>query len=89
MPQMNIDPKAKEALETHMKILKPPADLTEMLADLKVIGRREYQNLLRMHHKYQNIVRNTAAKEESKVAAEELDAEELLDKKLEETMARI
>ena len=55
---MNIDLKAKEALETHAKILKPPADLEEMLKDLKVLGRREYANLLRMHHKYSNITRN-------------------------------
>lgn len=86
---MNIDVKAKEMLETHSKVLKPPTDLVETLSDLKVLGRREYANLLRMHHKFQNIVRNSTVKEESKVATEEVDEEAALDKQLEETIKRI
>jgi hypothetical protein len=49
---MNLDPKAKEVLAKNAKILKVPDDFEQILSDLKVLGRREYQNLLRIHHKY-------------------------------------
>jgi hypothetical protein len=39
-------------------VLKVPEDFGVILNDLKLCGRREFQNLLRIHHKYQNIVRN-------------------------------
>ena len=65
-----------------------------MIKDLKVCGRREYANLLRLHHKYQNIIRNEKfakekkAKEESKIA-EPVDEDAELDKQLEATLLRI
>lgn len=81
-------------LEKHSKVLKVPEDFELILSDLKVLGRREYANLLRIHHKYQNIIRNAKqeqdkkAKEESKVAEPE-DADAELDKQLEATLLRI
>lgn len=56
--KLNLDVKAKEVIAANSKILKVPDDFESMLSDLKVCGRREFQNLLRIHHKYQNIVRN-------------------------------
>lgn len=75
-------------------MLKVPDDFELILSDLKVLGRREYQNLLRIHHKYQNIIRNAKqdqdrkVREESKIAEpEDPDAE--LDRQLEATLLRI
>lgn len=92
--QLNLDTKAKEIIAANSKILKVPEDFESMLNDLKVCGRREYQNLLRIHHKYQNIVRNgkqaqeKKQKEEAKVE-EPVDADAELDKQLEATLQRI
>jgi hypothetical protein len=55
---MNVDAKAKAILESNAKLFKLPEDFDTIVSDLKVLGRREYQNLLRIHHKYQNLVRN-------------------------------
>jgi hypothetical protein len=92
--QLSLDVKAKEVLAKHPRMLKVPDDFELILSDLKVLGRREYQNLLRIHHKYQNIIRNTKqdqdrkVREESKIAEpEDPDAE--LDRQLEATLLRI
>lgn len=55
---LTFDSKAKEVLAAHPKVLKLPVDFHDMIKDLKVCGRREFSNLLRLHHKYQNIIRN-------------------------------
>lgn len=55
---MNLDPKAKEILDKNARLFKVPDDFSTILSDLKVLGRREYQNLLRVHHKYQTLLRN-------------------------------
>lgn len=86
--------KALEVFAAHPKVLKLPDDFKDMIKDLKVCGRREYANLLRLHHKYQNIIRNEKfakekkAKEESKIA-EPVDEDAELDKQLEATLLRI
>jgi AdoMet-dependent rRNA methyltransferase SPB1 len=92
--QLSLDVKAKEVLAKHPRMLKVPDDFELILSDLKVLGRREYQNLLRIHHKYQNIIRNAKqdqdrkVREESKIAEpEDPDAE--LDRQLEATLLRI
>lgn len=94
---MNIDTKAKEIMEKHAKMFKPPEDFEEMLGDLKVLGRRECAILLRMHHKYQNVLSDKRHLAEKKVRAIEEEAKALipvdedaeLDKALEATLHRI
>jgi len=91
---MNLDPKAKQILTSNARLFKLPDDFEVMLQDLKVLGRREYQNLLRIHHKYQNMIKNERLakekkdKEENKVI-EPVDEDAELDKQLEATLLRI
>ena len=68
-----------------------------MLQDIKVLGRREAGILLRMNHKYQNILndvkiaqnKKTKALEEEAKALESVDEDAELDKQLEATLHRI
>ena len=43
-------------LKEHDKVMKVPGDLQSMCDDLKVLGRREFQHLIRLRHKYNTIV---------------------------------
>jgi hypothetical protein len=89
--------RAKEVLEKHAKIFKVPDDFEDMLQDIKVLGRREAGILLRMNHKYQNILndvkiaqnKKTKALEEEAKALESVDEDAELDKQLEATLHRI
>lgn len=95
--KFNIDARAKEVLEKHAKMFKVPEDFEEMLQDIKVLGRREAGILLRMNHKYQNILndvkvaedKKTKALEEEAKALEPVDEDALLDQQLEATLHRI
>jgi hypothetical protein len=90
-----MDVKSKEVLSKNEKVLKAPVDLEAMVSDLKVLGRREYQHLLRLHHKYQTLLHKTKLEEEKKEKAKEkaeaepVDADAELDKQLESTILRI
>lgn len=89
--------RAKEVLAKHAKIFKVPEDFEDMLQDIKVLGRREAGILLRMNHKYQNILndvkiaqdKKTKALEEEAKALEPVDEDAELDKQLEATLHRI
>ena len=78
-------------------MFKVPEDFEEMLQDIKVLGRREAGILLRMNHKYQNILndvkvaedKKTKALEEEAKALEQVDEDALLDQQLEATLHRI
>ena len=78
-------------------MFKVPEDFEEMLQDIKVLGRREAGILLRMNHKYQNILndvkvaedKKTKALEEEAKALEPVDEDALLDQQLEATLHRI
>jgi len=39
-------------MDKHKAVLKPPKDLEEIITDLKVLGRREFQHLLKLRHRY-------------------------------------
>jgi len=60
---LRMDVKSKEILAEKERVLKPPADLEAMVSDLKVLGRREYQHLLRLHHKYQTLLHKAKVEE--------------------------
>lgn len=52
MNKFIYDKEAKQILEDNEKVLKPPKDLPNIIADIKNCGRREMQHLLRLRHKY-------------------------------------
>ena len=93
-----MDLTSAQLMKDNPKELKPPSDLALMCEDLKVCGKRELYNLLRMRHKYQVMMDKQVKekKEEEKKARlaemgpkEETDEDEKLDKELEETIKRI
>jgi len=53
MNKFLYDKESKKIIEANMKELKPPVDLELIISDIKVVGRREFQLLLRLRHKYQ------------------------------------
>ena len=61
---MILDKKSEDILN-NTKGLKPPADYKEIIADLKVSGRREFQHLLKLRHKYQ-FIRDNEEKDKRK-----------------------
>lgn len=84
--------------EDMIKDLKVPSDLKEMCEDLKVCGRREFQELLKLRYKYQVAVeRKKAAIKDAKRAEEEAnkpemtqeELEAMVDKELDETIKRV
>lgn len=83
-------------LTENAKVLNPPKDLMNIISDLKVIGRREMQHLLRLRHKYTIMVANKKqaerdanrpVKEVVPLTEEQEEAE--LEKELDETIARL
>jgi len=58
MNKFNYDKEAEKVLTENAKVLNPPKDLMNIISDLKVIGRREMQHLLRLRHKYTIMVAN-------------------------------
>lgn len=61
-----------------IKDLKAPSDLTEMCDDLKVCGRREFQELLKLRYKYQvSLERKKMAIKDAKKAEEEANKPEM------------
>lgn len=46
------DKKAKQVLTDNAKELKMPKDFENMIDDIKVLGRREFQHLLKLRHRY-------------------------------------
>lgn len=87
-----IDEKAKEMI----KDLKPPADLEIICQDLKVCGRKELSDMLKLRYKY-NVALERKRKEAKQAAREaegekELTQEQLekmVDRELEETLKRV
>ena len=75
--------------------MKVPADLQTMCDDLKVCGRAEFAKLIRLRHKYENILKRraqAAVDEEvakAKAAEEPEDEDARIDRELEETMKRV
>lgn len=81
-----------ESLEA-IKDIKYAKDLEGMCSDLKVCGRREFSELLKLRYKY-NVEKERAAKEakaSQKVEREKTqeDLEEELDRELDETIRRV
>jgi len=96
MNKFNYDKEAEKVLTENAKVLNPPKDLMNIIADLKVIGRREMQHLLRLRHKYTIMVANKKqaerdanrpVKEVVPLTEEQEEAE--LEKELDETIARL
>ena len=84
--------------EDMIKDLKAPSDLTFMCEDLKVCGRREFQELLKLRYKYQvSLERKKMAIKDAKRAEEEAnkpemtqeELEALVDKELDNTIKRV
>jgi len=75
--------------------MKPPADLQIICDDVKVCGRREMGLLIRMRHKFQDLLKKAkrAVKDAEIAKAKELEGPEdedaKIDRELEETMKRI
>ena len=78
--------------------MKPPSDLDTICDDLKVCGKRELYNLLKVRHKYQTIMKKEAvdlrrverkARLEAEGPREEEDEDAKLDRELEQTIKRI
>ena len=75
--------------------MKAPLDFQAICDDLKVCGRREYGLLIRMRHKYQEIIKqaakkvNDAEKARLKELEEPEDEDAKIDRELEETMKRM
>ena len=85
-------------MKDNPKEMKPPTDLQQVCDDLKVCGKRELYNLLKLRHKYQVLLGKEAKErkdEERKARLEaegprEKESEEAkLDRELEETITRI
>lgn len=94
--KFNLDQKSKDAIEHFGKEIKAPKELDIISQDLKVLGRREFQHLLRMRHQYQFLLKkqeraakeaSRPQKEEREKTEEELEAE--LEKELDATISRM
>ena len=86
-----ISPEARTALD---KIQKLPSDLEEMCKDIKVCGRRELSELLKIRYKYNNILEAEAKaiKEANRPAPAEKTQDDLqaeVDRELQETIDRV
>lgn len=92
--QFNVDNEAAQFFKDH-KALKPPVDLQIICDDLKVCGRREMGILIKLRHKYKNIIADAekavadVAKAERDAAKEPEDEDDRIDRELEETMKRM
>jgi len=95
--KFNIDLKTTQLIKDHPKDMRPPSDLDTICEDLKVCGKRELYNLLKLRHKFQVIAKGKAkdARDVERKAYRaanprpEEDEDAKLDRQLEETIARI
>ena len=87
-----------DAAKDMIKDLKAPSDLEFICQDLKVCGRREFQELLKLRYKYVvSIERKKQAIKDAKKAEEEAnkpemtqeELEAMVDKELDETIKRV
>lgn len=96
MNKIVLDKEAQRVLEEHATTLKPPKDLQFMIDDIKNCGRRDMQHLLRLRHKYKQLMykidqdAKEAARPEKvdKVLTEEEEQAEL-DKELDKQLAHL
>ena len=76
-------------MKDNEKTMKPPTDLQDMCADLKVLGRREFSHLIRLRHKYVGIIdsetraKKKEEKEKEMAGKEEEDEDAKIDRELE------
>jgi hypothetical protein len=56
MNKIVLDKEAQRIFEEHAGALKPPSDLQFMIDDIKNCGRRDMQHLLRLRHKYKQLM---------------------------------
>jgi len=89
-----VDNEAAQFFKDH-KAMKIPVDLQLICDDLKVCGRREMSILIKLRHKYQEVIKkqNKAVTDEAKAekdaAKEPEDEDDRIDRELEETMKRM
>ena len=93
--QFHIDNEAAQFMKDNQKVMKPPTDLQDMCADLKVLGRREFSHLIRLRHKYVSITeseikaKEKEEREKEMAGKEEEDEDAKIDRELERTMQRM
>lgn len=93
--QFHLDNESLLFFKENEKAMKIPADMQLICDDLKVCGRREMGLLIRIRHKYQEILKREVKRvaEEERAKAKELeepeDEDAKIDRELEETMQRM
>lgn len=90
--KFHLDQRYKQEI---VPVLKVPKELEDIVADVKVLGKREMEILLRYRYKYQMIIQKTRKEElqaskkrdQPEKTEQELEAEE--EKDLQDTIVRV